>query len=77
VGQTGEQVGTGGALGPLLADAIADYNLALAEAAAAERALEDAQRAVAGARARLAALAAGARVTGARALLPVRPPEEP
>jgi hypothetical protein len=68
-----------GALGPLLGAAIADYNAALAELARAERALEHAQRGVAGARARLTGLSAGARITGAKALLVVdeTPPSEP
>lgn len=65
------QVGTSGALGPALAAAISEHNAALAELARAEAALEAAQQAVSASRARLVALAAGARVTGARALVPV------
>lgn len=61
-----------GPLGPALAAAIADYNEALGKQAAAEVALEVAQRELAGARARLSALAAGARRTGAKALVVVR-----
>jgi hypothetical protein len=78
-----EAAGRHGALGPALAQAIEDYNLALAAVSSAEAALEEAQRAAAGARARLAVLATGARVTGARALVPVaegagaRPPDPP
>jgi hypothetical protein len=61
-----------GPLGPALAGAISDYNEALARHAAAEQALEAAQRELAGARARLSGLAAGARITGAKALVVVR-----
>jgi hypothetical protein len=68
--------GRSGPLGPALAGAIADYNAALARAADAETALEVAQREVAGARARLTALAAGARITGAKALLAVPDAED-
>lgn len=67
--------GTGGALGPALAAAIGAYNAALAELARAEQGLEDAQRAVDGARARLTGLAGGARATGSRALVAVEEPD--
>ena len=60
-----------GALGPALAVAIREHNAALADLASAEAALVAAQQAVSASRARLEALAAGARVTGSRALVPV------
>lgn len=66
-----EHATTTGPLGPVLASAISDYNAALARLSTAEAELEVAQREVSGARARLSALAAGARVTGAKALLAV------
>jgi hypothetical protein len=70
-----QPAGASGPLGPALAGAIADYNAALARVEAATAALETAQREAAGARGRLAALAAGARVTGAKALVAV--PDDP
>lgn len=79
--QVPERAATGaaaaGPLGPALAEAISDYNAALARQAAAEEALEVAQRELAGARARLSGLAAGARITGAKALVVVRDEDEP
>jgi hypothetical protein len=61
--------GASGALGPALAQAIADYQRCLEAAAEAEVAYRAAQRAVSESRARLTALSAGARATGSRALL--------
>lgn len=69
--RSAEGASVAGPLGPALAAAITDYNEALARQADAEVALETAQREVAGARARLAGLAAGARATGAKALVVV------
>lgn len=62
---------TSGPLGPVLATAITEYNAALTQLGEAEAALEAAQREVSSARARLSALAAGARATGAKALVVV------
>jgi hypothetical protein len=66
-----EHATTTGPLGPALATAISDHNAALRRLEEAEAALAAAQQEVGGTRARLAALAAGARVTGAKALLVV------
>lgn len=65
-----------GALGPELAEAIADYQRSLDVAVRAEAAHEQAQREVSEARARLTALTLGAKVTGSRALVVVQPPAD-
>jgi hypothetical protein len=66
-----------GALGPELVEAIAAHTEALARLEHTRAAFTEAQRTVSETNARLAALAAGARVTGSRALVAVEDEADP